>query len=196
MAALIVGGTIGGLTQLMPENLGELILSVAILTGIAVLIIVATVLSAKRHVKFYRDDTKRELLLQIFQDKKVAIIHATYTVADAAGAVLAKFDKNYLHNIFRKRWYCSNPEGSLMCMAKEDSAILSLLRRLLGPLFGLLRTNFIIVGPDGEQMLGEFNRKFTILDRYALDMKSDPTHSIDRRVAVALCVMLDTGERR
>ena len=78
--------------------------------------------------------------------------------------------------------------------------MLALLRRVLGPLFGsffgLLRTNFIILRADGEDVVGEFNRKFTILDRYALDLKADAARTLDRRVALALGVMLDTGERR
>ena len=66
---------------------------------------------------------------------------------------------------------------------------------VLGPLFGLLRTNFLLVGADGA-VLGEFNRKFTLLDRYVLDLTADPERLLDRRVALALGVMLDTGERR
>lgn len=65
-------------------------------------------------------------------------------------------------------------------------------------MFGLLRTNFVIVGgsnPGGE-VLGELNRKFTLFDRYVLDLTPDTTRSLDRRVAVALGVILDTGERR
>jgi hypothetical protein len=81
-------------------------------------------------------------------------------------------------------------------VAREDSIILSLLRRLLGPLFGFLRTNFIIQAQGSEDVLGEFKRKFTILDRYVLDMSADPQRTVDRRVALALGVMLDTGERR
>jgi hypothetical protein len=32
-------------------------------------------------------------------------------------------------------------------------------RRLIGPLFGLLRTNFILTAFESEQVIGEFNRK-------------------------------------
>ena len=84
----------------------------------------------------------------------------------------------------------------MLCVAKEDSFILSLLRRLIGPFFGLLRTNFVILAPDEGQVLGEFNRKFTILDRYSLNMSGDANRTLDRRIALALGVMLDTGERR
>jgi len=72
----------------------------------------------------------------------------------------------------------------------------ALLRRFLGPLFGILRTNFIFLPAGTEDVIGEFKRKFTILDRYVLDMTSDPERLMDRRIAIALGVMLDTGERR
>jgi hypothetical protein len=81
-------------------------------------------------------------------------------------------------------------------MAIEDSMILSLLRRVLGSLFGLLRTNFLLVRGTDEEVFGEFNRKYTVLDRYLLDLTADPARVFDRRVAVSLGVMLDSGERR
>ena len=59
----------------------------------------------------------------------------------------------------------------------------------------MLRANYIIIDPQ-ERLLGEFNRKFTLLDRYVLDLTHDPTRGLDRRLALALGVMLDTGERR
>ena len=95
----------------------------------------------------------------------------------------------------RKRWYVETAAGQVIALAIEDSIVLSLLRRVLGSLFGLLRTNFVLVHPDGR-VLGEFNRKFTLLDRYVLDLTADPERHLDRRVALALGVMLDTGERR
>jgi uncharacterized protein YxjI len=168
----------------------------AIVGGLAAMLVVAVGLSAKRHVTFYRDQTKRERLLEILQDKKWQPITATFTVRDPTGRPIALLWKNYLYNLFRKRWYVKAPDGTVLYLAKEDSVILSLLRRVIGPLFGLLRTNFIFVRPDGDDVIGEFNRKFTILDRYALDLKADPQRTFDRRVALALGVMLDTGERR
>jgi uncharacterized protein YxjI len=153
-------------------------------------------LSAKRHVTFYRDGSKRDRLLEVLQDKKFQPITMTYTVRDFRGQPLARLAKNWLWNLLRKRWYVYAPDDRLLYLAKEDSVILSLLRRFLGPLFGVLRTNFIILRPDSEDVIGEFKRKFTILDRYVLDMSADPQRTMDRRVALALGVMLDTGERR
>ena len=87
-------------------------------------------------------------------------------------------------------------ERMVLVVAKEDSLILSLLRRLLGPMLGLLRTNFVILRPNSDTIIGEFNRKLTLFDRYVLDMSADRMHELDRRLAIALGVMLDTGERR
>lgn len=161
-----------------------------------VFVTVAMALSKKRHVTFYRDEGKHEKLLDILQDKKIEFPTRTYTIRDASGKPLASLKKNYLSNIFRKRWVMRSPGGSVMYVAKEDSIILSLLRRVLGPLYGLLRTNFLITRGLGNTVIGEFKRKFTILDRYVLDLSADRRRDFDRRLALALGVMLDTGERR
>src|SRR5437870_12969077 len=92
-------------------------------------------------ITFYRDETKRDKLLDVLQDRKWQPITATYTVRDRSGRTMALLWKNYLYNVVRKRWYVKAPDGTTRYVAKEDSVILSLLRRLLGPLFGLLRTN-------------------------------------------------------
>ena len=183
--------------QTPPTSAANAILTIlGLFLGVAALLVVGVSLSVKRHTTFYRDGSKRDRLIEVLQDKKWQPITATYTVRDFRGKPLAKFAKNILYNLFRKRWYIHAPDGRVLFLAKEDSVILSLLRRVLGPMMGLLRTNFIIVRPDSEDVIGEFKRKFTILDRYVLDMSGDPQRLMDRRVALALGVMLDTGERR
>jgi uncharacterized protein YxjI len=197
LAGTVVGVALGALSEALKGTVLEPILAIsAFLFGFATFIAVAVALSAKRHVTFYRDASKRDRLIEVLQDKKWQPITATYTVRDFRGKPLARLAKNILYNIIRKRWYVYAPDGRVAYVAKEDSIILSLLRRFLGPLFGLLRTNFIILRPDSEDVIGEFKRKFTILDRYVLDMTADPQRTMDRRVALALGVMLDTGERR
>ena len=159
-------------------------------------VVVAMALSKKRHVTFYRDESRTQKMFDVLQDKKVQFPMRTYTVRDASGTPLASFKKNYLYNLFRKRWELRSMSGTVMCVAKEDSIILSLLRRVLGPMFGLLRTNYLITRGNGDTVVGEFKRKFTILDRYVLDLSADRRRDLDRRLALALGVMLDTGERR
>ena len=158
-------------------------------------VIVSMSVRPRRHVEVYRDDSRRETVLRVLQDQRVALIVRSYTVTLRDGTVLARLSKNYLHNVIRKRWRVEGAGGQLAVVAIEDSVVLSLLRRVLGTFFGLLRTNFVFQTPDGT-VLGEFNRKFTLLDRYVLDLTSDPDRTFDRRVALATGIMLDTGERR
>jgi uncharacterized protein YxjI len=134
-------------------------------------------------------------VLEVLQDRKVMLINATYTVRDANGTPLALFRKNYLFNFFRRKWEVLGPDGQVQWVAREDSIILSLVRRFV-PFMSLLRTNFIFQPAGSDTIIGEFKRKMTILDRYALDLSADRNRALDRRVAVALGVMLDTGERR
>lgn len=157
--------------------------------------IVGISLSKKRHVSFYTSQDRTARVLEVLQDQKVHFVTVTYTVRDAEGVVLARLRKNYLYNLIRRKWEVLHPDGSVAWLAREDSIILSLVRRFV-PLMSLIRTNFVFQPADGERVIGEFRRKMTILDRYVLDLGADRARTIDRRVAVALGVMLDTGERR
>lgn len=198
---VVGGGSIAAAFSLFEKN-EEVAIALAILGGLLGLVACVAVILAiapKRHIGFYADQSRTDPLLIIEQDHKFTPVNATYTCRDADGNVLGRFRKNYLYNFIRKRWYCYGPDGELLAVAKEDSIILSLLRRTVGEylyLLGLMRTNFIILRPDHETLLGEFNRKFTLLDRYVLDLSEDREGYLDRRLAIALGVLLDTGEHR
>jgi len=192
MGATMIAETFG-----TTSVVGQLAFGLGAFGAIPVLLVVAIALSVKRNTTIYRDERGLQSLVVVKQDRRFQFITWTYTVTDKDDNVLALLRKNMLYNMLRKRWYLLAPDGTTMiAVAKEESIILSMLRRLLGPLFGLLRTNFIILRGTSEDVIGEFNRKLTILDRYVLDLKADPRRTLDRRLALALGVMLDTGERR
>lgn len=184
------------LTTNVNETAGAIVGLLAIPVAIVALVAVGVGLSKKRHVTFYRGgDSDGEKLMQAHQDKKFEFFTTTFTLRDGKGRLLCRIKKNLFSNIFRKKWRMLSIGGKPLLIAKEDSIILSLLRRLLGPLFGLLRTNFVFT--DGaDKHVGEFQRKMTILDRYSLDMSADRNRHVDRRLALAMGVILDTGERR
>lgn len=190
----MLGVAVANLTGVDPLGFfAGLLLAIAAIGGGLFLGVLA---SAKRHVSFYRDERRGEKVLEVLQDKKFQFLLATFTIRDGTGKTLALLRKNYLYDFFRKQWECRDPQGQMLCMAKEDSVILSLMRRFLGPMLGLLRANFVFTTPDGQQVIGEFNRKFTLLDRYVLDLSADPQRTLDRRLALAIGVMLDTAEKR
>ena len=195
--AFIAAMTVLGWTSraASPDALAGVLSLLGVGVAFAVFVVVSMSARPLRHVTVYRDDSRREILLRVLQDQRVALLVRTYTVTTGDGTVLARLSKNYVYNLIRKRWAIEDARGTVTAIAVEESIVLSLLRRVLGPFFGLLRTNFVLEKPTGEE-LGEFNRKFTLLDRYVLDLREDPDRALDRRVALATGVMLDTGERR
>jgi len=197
LVAVAVTVTLMGLAVGDAErNRSGLLVLVSLPVAAFMFLVLSMSLRPRRHVTIYRDDSRGEVLLRVIQGQRVAFLTRTYTVTTATGERLAVLRKTYLHNVVRKRWYVQGPGGEPLAMAIEDSIVLSLLRRVLGPFFGFLRTNFVLVRGRDDEIFGEFNRKFTLLDRYVLDLSADTARAFDRRVAVALGVMLDTGERR
>ena len=197
LAGLVAGAIVLGMTASAAgeRTVDALMALLGWAFGIATFMIVSMSARPRRHVTVYRDESRRAPLLRVLQDQRVAALVRTYTVTLPDGTPLARLRKTYVHNIFRKRWSIDGPDGRILALAVEESIVLSLLRRVLGTFFGFLRTNFLFLGPDGE-VLGEFNRKFTLLDRYVLDLTADPERTFDRRLALAAGIMLDTGERR
>jgi uncharacterized protein YxjI len=187
----LLSGTVG---TMMGESVGQVFSFVGFLAVLALTGLVFVLLVPKRHVTFYKDDSKVEKLLEIKQLNKLEFPYANFSILDRAGNSIGSLRKNVLFDYIRRRWQVKNANGLQLCMAKEDSIILSLLRRTGIPIFLFLRTNFIFL--RGEEVIGEFNRKLTLLDRYVLDLSADRQRVFDRRLALALGVMLDTGERR
>jgi predicted Zn finger-like uncharacterized protein len=188
----------------LSNTIGDVATIIIIVLGVIFAIVAAlytyALLAPKRHITFYRDAAYKQKLLEVLQDQKLALRMMRYTVRDADGKELGRFRKDYLANFLRKKWDGFDAEGNRQFVIREDSIILSLLRRFLGSFYGLLRTNFVIhhVDEDGKDgpLVGEFNRKFTLLDRYVLDCSHDRGRKMDRRMAIAIGVLLDTAESR
>jgi len=199
VAALVVMMWTAAAVAASDDALGPLVLLAGWGLTLATFLVVSMSARPLRHVTVYRDESRGEVVLRILQDQRIALFMRSYTILTPGGTMLARLVKNYLHNVFRKRWYVEMPPGRRLAMAIEDSIVLSLLRRALGSFFGILRTNFVLVhlaGAAAGTPFGELNRKFTLLDRYVLDLTGDPERAFDRRIALALGIMLDTGERR
>ena len=206
LGALLAGMTAGiavcgGVITLVGAFKGNgtlqfLLFMVASLGGFAAFAATAMALSKKRHTDIFRDERLGKPLVTIQQDSKYQVFVHTYTVRDGDGRLLGRLRKNFLWNIIRKRWHMFDSKGKVILVAMEDSIWKAALRRFLGPLLGILRTNFVLYRGESEDEIGMFNRKFTILDRYVLDLSADSERTLDRRLALAVGVMLDTGERR
>ena len=148
----------------------------------------------------FGDDSKREPLLFINQDKYWELFHRNYTVIDPSDQVLAKLTRNNFTSLFRRGWNITDPSGTPIARVREDSLLLAIVRRILGFIIGgIIKTDFDFLAPDdlgNERKIGAFNRRFTISDKYVLDLSEDQERKLDRRVALAVGVLLDTAEKR
>ena len=159
----------------------------------------------RRNITLFADDSKREPLLHVNQDHYWEIFHRNYTVVDADGEVIAKLSRNNFTSLFRRGWHIMEPGGATMARARENSLLLSALRRIVDFIpyadlvGGIFRTNFDFLVQDGagnDRKLGSFNRRFTIGDKYVLDLSEDRERRLDRKVALAVGILLDTAEKR
>ena len=164
----------------------------------------------RANITVYHDDRATDAVLIIRQDHGYAALKREYTVLDAAtGAEIARLRRHNIKSWLRRHWEVLAPDGTVIAHAREDTALLAGLRRTaefvlafipFGGLLGLAwRTNFRMSRIDeagAEVEAGTFNRKLSIGDKYRLDLSADPTRRLDRRIALALGIMLDTGEAR
>jgi len=169
-----------------------------IMFGVVGAVVVGILLAPLRHTIFYEDEAKTRPVFEVLQVERFQFPYANYTVRTMDGTVLANLRMHALWAILRKRWEMYDPSGTLVCVAREDSWEKALLRRWIGPLFGLLRMHFIFVPGDGldQSFIADFKRDFSIFDSYVLDVSGDVSRLLDRRVVLAQAIMLDTGERR
>jgi uncharacterized protein YxjI len=148
-------------------------------------------------IHFFTDETKSRPVMSLIKKGGLAGLgdfQAEFTLTMADGQVIGIFKRQGLMSSFlRRTWDILRPDGSPWAMAQEDSLFMALLRRY-GPLGEWFRTNFNIV--VGDHQIGTFNRKFTITDKYVMDLSGDLQRSFDRRMAVALAVLLDASEQR
>ena len=157
------------------------------------------VLALKAEFTVYADDTKNQPLLIVSQESALTIINFTFVVKDANGTIIGYLRRQGLQSIFRRVWHVEDAQGRTIVLAMEDSWSKAILRRLMGShglLSMLVLTNFIIVRADKEPPIGEFNRRLTLTDKHILDMSNDPTRTVDRRLAVALAIVLDNIEHQ
>ena len=147
----------------------------------------------KCQFSIWNDDTKTHKLLSLTQDR-FAFMSYEFTLADENGQTIGYFKRNGWLSMLRRTWKVYNAQNQEIAEAHEDSWWKAIVRRV-SDLGAFLRTNFEIIRSDGAPV-GMFIRKFTLTDKYVLDLTSDPQLTFDRRIGVGLAVLLDNLERR
>jgi len=102
------------------------------------------------------------------------------------------FKRPFINSILRTKWEVFDEQNNLIFTAHEDSWFKSILRRFFN-LARLIPMHFVLKTND-QQTFCEFKRKFSIKDKYQMINKENS--QVKPWMALATCILLDTGEGR
>jgi hypothetical protein len=158
----------------------------------------------KEEIRFFADEAETQELFQIKARSWLDTGGSKYDVIDAQDGNLGLLEHVFGKSLFRSTWRISTTEGEEIAIARERSQALAILRRVIDfvpDVGGLIPIpyNFDIVA--GERVIGRMDRKFQLRDRYVLDLSGDTGSNgagkvLDRRLAIALAIGLDTLQNR
>ncbi|MEI7481642.1 MAG: hypothetical protein WCK75_04750 [Elusimicrobiota bacterium] len=169
--------------QTIPAAVQRPILSLISLTNILILSGLALMMFFRKKLKIY--DSSGGLVLNICQ-KRVSFLSLFFFIRDSAGTELGTLKRVGLV-LFRRRWQLLDTEGRVLLEMCEDSFARAIARKLLGHLWGLLRTNYII--SDATSAVGSLRREWSIWNRFDLSLVQ--AGNLDPRLVLATALFLD-----
>jgi uncharacterized protein YxjI len=155
-------------------------------------------MAIKEDIRFYADEGETREVFRIKARSWLDTGGSRYDVTAADGTAIGILHHT-LKSILRTTWLILDPAEQEVALARERSPVMAILRRAIDfvPDYGGLIPipyNFDILA--GEQTIGKMDRKFKLRDQYVLDLSGDPDRQLDRRLAIALAVGLDTLQNR
>jgi uncharacterized protein YxjI len=160
----------------------------------------------RANVTIYDNEKSMQPVLLLQQERRIEWPSRDYTLVDPndGGRKIGRFSRNNFRSLLRRRWRIEDAGGVEVAAAVEDSVGMAFIRRIVDwipfvDIAGMLiKTDFHLFSVDGDRQakVGEFNRKLGIKDKYLLDLREDRDRRFDRRIAVALGILLDTAEAR
>jgi hypothetical protein len=156
-------------------------------------------LAIKEHIRFCADENETQELFHIQAQTWLDTGSARYDVVDAQDGKIGLLHHVFGKSLLRTTWNVLNAADEEVAVAQERSQAMAILRRAIDfvpDIGGLIPIpyNFDILA--GGQVIGTMDRKFQLRDRYVLDLTGDPDKKLDRRLAIALAIGLDTLQNR
>jgi hypothetical protein len=155
-------------------------------------------LAIREDIRFYGDEQETQELFRIKARSILDTGGSRYDVV-AGEQRLGTLEHVFGKSLLRSTWRVRGAQEEEVAIAQERSQVAAIARRLIDfvpDVGGLIPIpyNFDILA-DG-QVIGGMNRKFQLRDRYVLDLSGDHERKLDRRLAVALAIGLDTLQNR
>jgi uncharacterized protein YxjI len=148
-------------------------------------------LAMKEDIRFFADEDESEELFRI-KARRVIEIGGRYDVTEPGGERIGVLEKRFAQSLLRSTWRLLGPQEEVLAEARERNIAVAILRRVQDMI--PLPYHFTIT-VDGREV-GGVSRRFTLRDRYTLDLTSDTDRRIDRRLGVAFAVGVDTLQDR
>ena len=147
----------------------------------------------REDIRVFADENKMQEVLQI-KARQIIDFSAAYDVIDSAyNQKVGVLRRKGMRSILRDEWEVLDANDQLIGMLFEDSPGLAMLRRLL--LGSLLPQNYDLTIRD--QRVADLKQRFNPF-RYELDIdfSFDPVKTLDRRVGLAVGILLAAIEGR
>ena len=155
-------------------------------------------MAIKEDIRFFADEAESQELFRIKARSMFDMGGARYDVNAADGSAIGFLEHVFGKSLLRSTWKVTDADGGEVVTAQERSMPMAIARRVADfvPYGELVPIpyNFDLMMDGG--VIGHMNRKFQLRDRYVLDLSGDPDKKLDRRLAIALAVGLDTLQNR
>jgi uncharacterized protein YxjI len=155
-------------------------------------------LKIKEDIRFYADEGETQELFRIKARSMLDFGGSRYDVLEGEERIGLLWHK-FRESLIRTTWHVGGPDEQEIALARERSKAGAIARRAVDfvPYVGEyipIPYNFEIL--MGDQVIGGMDRKFKLRDEYVLDLSDDREKKLDRRLAVALAIGLDTLQNR
>jgi len=154
-------------------------------------------LAVKEDIRFYGDEQEKQELFRIKARSVFDTGGARYDVTAADGGPIGVLH-HQLKSLIRSTWRVTDPDDQEVAIAQERSLPLAIARRVIDFVpYGEwipIPYNFDLL--SNGRAIGHLSRKFQLRDRYVLDLSGDSDRRVDRRLAIALAIGLDTLQNR
>jgi uncharacterized protein YxjI len=155
-------------------------------------------LAIREDIRFYGDEQETQELFRIKARNVLDLGGSRYDVY-AGEQQIGALEHQFRASLIRSTWRVRDASNQEVAVARERSLPLAIARRVIDfvpDIGGLIPIpyNFDLLIDD--KVIGTMNRKFQLRDRYVLDVSGDHERRLDRRLAIALAIGLDTLQNR
>ena len=154
-------------------------------------------MAIKEDIRFYGDEDETRELFRIKARSVFDIGGARYDVF-AGEQKLVVLEHQFRASLLRSTWTVRDAGDATVLTARERSLPLAIARRAIDfvPYGEWIPIPYNFDFLIGDRVAGGMSRKFQLRDRYVLDVSGDHERTVDRRLAIALAIGLDTLQNR